>query len=149
MKINWGTGIVIAFVLFISFILFFVIKMNTNKQYEHDLVSKDYYKKELEYQSKLNKANKTKEKGYQLFTEFTSEGIVVEFPQEIDVEKVTGEIIMYRPSNKLLDFKETLQFIDGKVLVPISKLPEGRWNLEVDWQYNNTENYYYKKELNL
>ena len=50
-KINWGTGIVIAFVLFISFILYFVIKTSTDTTYEYDLVAKDYYKDELEYQA--------------------------------------------------------------------------------------------------
>ncbi len=47
MKINWGTGIVIAFVAFIAFIMYFVINMITNKKYDHDLVTEDYYKEEL------------------------------------------------------------------------------------------------------
>ncbi|MCK5400025.1 MAG: FixH family protein, partial [Flavobacteriaceae bacterium] len=51
MKMNWGTGIVIAFIGFIAFIMFFVITMSTNKKYEHDLVTEDYYKEELEYQN--------------------------------------------------------------------------------------------------
>ncbi|QLE00608.1 FixH family protein [Galbibacter sp. BG1] len=148
MKINWGTGIVIAFVLFISFILFFVVKMNTNKQYEHDLVSKDYYKKELEYQEKINKAKKASDKGYQLSTLQTDEGLVVTFPKGIIPEKVSGEIFMYRPSNKLLDFTAPIQLTEHDILIPISKLPDGRWNIEVDWSYAN-ENFYYKSELNL
>ena len=36
MKINWGTGIVIAFIAFISFIMYFVVNMNVNKKYDHD-----------------------------------------------------------------------------------------------------------------
>ena len=47
MKINWGTGIVIAFVFFISFILFFIVKASTQDKYEYDLVSEQYYKDEL------------------------------------------------------------------------------------------------------
>ena len=45
MKISWGTGIVLALAAFISFILFLVISMTTNKELDHDLVVEEYYKK--------------------------------------------------------------------------------------------------------
>ena len=54
MKLNWGTGIVIAFVGFISFIMYFVITMNTDKALDHDLVTEDYYKEELEFQNDID-----------------------------------------------------------------------------------------------
>ncbi|MEM7380960.1 MAG: cytochrome C oxidase Cbb3, partial [Bacteroidota bacterium] len=41
MKINWGTGIVIAFVCFISFIIFFVVRSHTDNRADHDLVTED------------------------------------------------------------------------------------------------------------
>ena len=44
MKLNWGTGIVLAFIGFISFIMFFVIRMNTNDKYDHDLVNENLFK---------------------------------------------------------------------------------------------------------
>lgn len=52
-KFNWGTGIVIAMVLFMTFILTFVYKSLT-PQYTHDLVSEDYYKDELLYQKEID-----------------------------------------------------------------------------------------------
>ena len=39
MKFNWGTGIVIAIMAFMGFILYFVITMSTNNSYSHDLVT--------------------------------------------------------------------------------------------------------------
>lgn len=51
MKIGWGTGIVIAFALFIAFIMFFVVSMTSNKKYDHDFVTDNYYEKELTYQN--------------------------------------------------------------------------------------------------
>ena len=57
MKINWGTAIVLVFIGFISFIMYFVIKMNTNKKYEHDLVTEDYYSKELAFQEEIDAKN--------------------------------------------------------------------------------------------
>ncbi|MEL4308989.1 FixH family protein [Joostella sp. CR20] len=148
MKINWGTGIVIAFVLFISFIMFFVIKMNTNKMYEHDLVTKDYYKKELEYQAKINNAQKAKEKGYHVKVENSENGLVISFPEAVNVAEVSGKVFLYRPSNKVLDFSMPIEISNNTFIVPSEKLPGGRWNVEVDWNYQN-ENYYFKKELSL
>ena len=55
MKFNWGTGVVIAFILFISFIMYFVISMNTDKSLDHDLVDENYYKQELEFNKDINK----------------------------------------------------------------------------------------------
>ena len=37
-----------------SFIIYFVVQMNTS-EHNHDLVTKDYYKKELEYQNDIDK----------------------------------------------------------------------------------------------
>ena len=54
MKINWGTGIVIAIVAFIGFILYFVITMSTDKTYSYDLVTDKYYQQELKYQQEID-----------------------------------------------------------------------------------------------
>jgi hypothetical protein len=40
MKINWGTGIAIAIALFMAFILYFVIKVQSNSKYDNEWLSK-------------------------------------------------------------------------------------------------------------
>ena len=37
-KIGWGTSIVIAFAMFMTFILYFVIKVQSDSKYDNDLV---------------------------------------------------------------------------------------------------------------
>jgi hypothetical protein len=54
MKLNWGTGIVLGFLSFMSFILFFVLKLQTNSAYDHELVAKDYYKQEKNVQDNID-----------------------------------------------------------------------------------------------
>ena len=54
MKINWGTGMVLVLLAFISFIMYFVVTMLTNKDYDQDLVVEDYYKAELHYQEDID-----------------------------------------------------------------------------------------------
>ena len=63
MKINWGTGIVLAFVAFISFIMYFVVQMNMEDRADHELVTKDYYKKELAYQKEIDAEKNAAEYG--------------------------------------------------------------------------------------
>ena len=146
MKINWGTGIVLAFIGFISFIMFFIIKMNTNDKYDHDLVTEDYYAAELEYQNDINKEKKANTLEQNLTWKKTNEGIVVTFPEALELKNITGKLFLYRPSNKQLDLEIPISLSNHNLLIPDKRLLDGRWNIKVDWQYNGNS-YLYKKEI--
>ena len=104
MKLNWGTGIVLAFVGFIAFIMYFVISMNTNKKYDHDLVNENYYKAELEYQQSIEKEKNAKKLPEQVIWNKTENGILITFPKALQPNLITGKVFLYRPSNKQFDF---------------------------------------------
>jgi hypothetical protein len=146
MKINWGTGIVIAFICFISFIMYFVISMNTNKKYDHDLVTEDYYKKELEFQKDIDKENNSKTLNTNITWTKTEEGILITFPESVEPNKITGKVFLYRPSNKQFDFETSISLSSHNLLIPDKRLLDGRWNIKVDWQYNG-KSYLFKKEI--
>jgi len=146
MKINWGTAIVIAFVLFISFIMYFVINMSTNKKYNHDLVTADYYQQELQYQEDINKEENTNAKNYQLALKPTSEGLLLSFPKQTDAKKIKGKVFLYRPSNEQLDFEISISLSNHNLLIPDKRLLDGRWNIKVYWTYNEEE-FLFKKKL--
>ncbi len=137
MKINWGTAIVLAFIGFISFILFFVVKMNTNEKYEHDLVTEEYYKKELAFQKEIDAEQNAKNLKKDISTRKTAEGLIIYFPEDIDVDKISGTIMMYRPSNKKLDFKIPIRLSHAELIIPNHQLIKGRWNMTIDWTYDN------------
>lgn len=146
MKINWGTGIVIAFVLFISFIMYFVINMTVNDKYDHDLVTDDYYEEELKHQNEIDKLNNAKKLDQNIRWKKTDDGLEIRFPDTFEPENITGKVFLYRPSNKSLDSETTISLSDNIMLIPNKRLLDGRWNLIVDWQYNGTS-YLYKKEI--
>ena len=104
MRINWGTGIVLAFIGFIGFILFFVIRMNTDKKYDHHLVTEEYYEKELKYQDDIDKLKNGKALKENVSYTRTEDGLLVRFPQAFDVKDINGKVFLYRPSNEHLDF---------------------------------------------
>lgn len=147
MKFNWGTGIVLAFVGFISFIMYFVISMNFNQKYDHDLVTEDYYKAELGYQEDINKQNNAQTLEEDISYEKTSEGLVFKFPENFDPRDITGKVFLYRPSNKHLDFETTLSLSKPNLLIPDNRLVDGRWNMKIDWQYHG-ESYMFQESLN-
>ena len=147
MKINWGTGVVIAFILFISFILFFVIKATTQKKYDYDLVSEEYYKDELNYQSDIDKLTNTKLLNIEITTTKTKDGIEINFPATYITESIEGNVSLYRPSNQSLDFD--IPFVLSKrttLLIPDNKLVDGRWDIKLSWNQHHKE-YLYKKEI--
>jgi len=146
MKINWGTGIIIAFIGFISFIMYFVINMNTNDKLNHDLVTEDYYKEELEYQNDIDKLNAAKTLDIDIAHKKTEEGLLIIFPSDLDTKKITGKMFLYRPSNKQLDFETSISLSNLHLLIPDERLVDGRWNIKIDWQYNG-KSYLYKAPI--
>lgn len=146
MKINWGTGIVIAFVCFIAFIMYFVVTMMTEPEYHHDMVVDDYYKKELTLQSDINKEENALKLDKNVTWSHTDNGILIQFPEAMNVSQISGTVFLYRPSNKSLDFNLPITLSNHTLLIPKNKLVNGRWDLTIDWKNNDTS-YLYKKSL--
>jgi len=146
MKINWGTGIVLAFIGFMCFILYFVVKVNTDKKYDHDLVTEDYYKEELDFQNDINKETNAKNLSENISWKKTEEGLLITFPETFTINNISGKVFLYRPSNKQLDFETPISLSNHNLLIPDKRLLDGRWNIKVDWQYNG-KSYLFKKEI--
>lgn len=146
MKINWGTGIVLAFIGFMCFIMYFVVKVNTDKKYDHDLVTEDYYKEELDFQNDINKETNAKNLSENISLTKTENGLLIAFPETFTINNISGKVFLYRPSNKQLDFETPISLSNHNLLIPDKRLLDGRWNIKVDWQYNG-KSYLFKKEI--
>ncbi|GGW35631.1 FixH family protein [Arenibacter certesii] len=146
MKINWGTGIVLAFIGFISFILFFVVSMLMDDRTNHDLVREDYYQAEMGFQKELDAEINSHKNNVDLKLVSTSEGLRLEFPKELDQTTITGTVTLYRPSDKQLDFDLPITLSNNNLLIPEKRLPAGRWNIKVSWEYKG-EAYMFKDKI--
>lgn len=146
MKINWGTGIVLAFIGFIGFIMYFIVTINVDDAFDHDLVTEDYYKAELAYQGDIDKLNNAKNLSENISYTTSVEGLIINFPSGIDITKVTGHVFLYRPSNKQLDFDTPISLSKPYLLIPDKRLVDGRWNIKIDWQYNG-QSYLYQNSI--
>lgn len=138
MKINWGTGIILAFIGFISFILFFVVRMTMDDKSNHDLVTEGYYKAELTYQNDMDAAENAEALPEKIELHRIGEGILIQFPKDMEVTKIMGLVSLYRPSNKQLDFEIPIQLSNSHLLIPDIRLMEGRWDIRVSFTYEDT-----------
>ncbi len=147
MKINWGTGIVIGMLAFISFIMYFVVTMISSSDYDHDLVVEDYYKAELHYQQDIDAQENAFALNEQISLERRGESLIIIFPEGIDLENTMGTVSLYRPSNKKLDFSIPFSEIKSSEFeIPADQLVNGRWNVNVTWK-NDEKEFMYKTEI--
>ena len=146
MKIGWGKGIVIAIVLFISFIMYFVITMSTDNSYSHDLVTDQYYQQELDYQQEIDAEKNANQLTEKIAIDRLEKGLKISFPSLFSPSDIKGKVFLYRPSNKQLDFEIPISISKSYLLVPEQRLVDGRWNIKILWKHKN-KNYLIKKEI--
>jgi hypothetical protein len=135
MRINWGTSIVIAFALFISFILYFVIKVQSNSKYDNELVVDEYYKKDAKFGAEMVRVQNAADLSDKPAITATNGEVTIVFSKIYDSKKITGKVSLYRPSNKKLDFEIPLSLTNSTLLIPKKSLVGGRWDITIDWQY--------------
>ena len=82
--------VVFAFALFITFILYFVIKVQTDSQYDNQLVLENYYS----YETAINAQNEKTQNANNLEDKLTitaqdDKSISIHFPKQFEAAKIT------------------------------------------------------------
>lgn len=143
MKFNWGHGIVLVIVLGVSF---FLTLMYITTRERIDMVTEEYYPKELKYEEQI-----TKEKNYKALEEGVSvevgSSIIVQFPKLCEAPEIKGMIHFYRPSDKRLDIDEELG-LDNQYQMSFAKelFKTGKYQLIIEWSCGEEE-YLTKQDL--
>lgn len=136
MKINWGTAIVIAFGLFITFILYFVVKVQSDSKYDNDLVVEEYYKHDAKFGDEMERVQNAEDLVSKPVITIVDEGVTIVFPATLVPKNIKGKVSLYRPSNKKLDFEIPISLSDATtLLIPKKSLAGGRWDINMEWQY--------------
>lgn len=139
MKINWGTGIVIAFAIFISFILYFVFTVQSNSKYDNELVVEEYYKYDAHFGDEMKRIQSAQDLAQKPIIKNASEGITVVFPAVFIPKNIKGKMFFYRPSNKKFDFEVPISLSGSTMSVSKNRLVGGRWNINMEWQYEGKQ----------
>lgn len=139
MKINWGTAIVIAFGLFITFILYFVVKVQSDSKYDNDLVVEEYYKHDAKFGDEMERIQNAQDLASKPLITIVDEGVTIFFPEAFIPKNIKGKVSLYRPSNKKLDFEIPISLSDATtLLIPKKSLIGGRWEINMEWQYEGS-----------
>ena len=133
MKFNWGTGLVIFFILFVGTLVFV---MYQSSQVHDSLVVKDYYEEDINYQQHYDKKQNTADLSIKVKAEYIKENkeVVLTFPTD-SVSITSGKILLYNPYSEFSDVK--YDFNLGKAATytfPVDKVKSGRWKIKIDWK---------------
>ncbi|HAW51282.1 MAG TPA: cytochrome C oxidase Cbb3 [Flavobacteriales bacterium] len=135
MKLNWGHYIFISFALFVLLILYMVYR---SYQSDNDLVTEDYYAKELKYQNVIEKSKRADGLKQDITWVNDPSGIKIIYPPGLN--NIKGVINLYRPSDKDLDFKiDIKQDTSNSQIIPMSMLHRGKYNVQVDWSHESVD----------
>ena len=144
MKLNWGNGIFIFYVLFVGALVFQLVK---SFQYDHSLVVDNYYEKDIQYQEQFDKLKNTKELSESLRIKYHKEENQVRIAFPKDIATAEGEILFYRADDKSKDFKLPIKD-SGDIVVPTSFLVRGEWTVSVDWTTDD-KSYFEEKNIQI
>ncbi|WP_298221017.1 FixH family protein [Flavobacterium sp.] len=138
-SINWGTSIVIAFALFMTFILSFVYKVQSNSKYDNELVVEEYYKHDAHFQEEMVQVQNAHDLAQKPTVTQLAEGISIAYPSNFIPAKLHGKVSLYRPSNKKLDFEVPISTSGPTLLIPKSRLVGGLWDISLAWRYEGKD----------
>jgi len=139
MKINWGTGIAIFFSIFV---LSLVYQVYRTTQYDHSLVSDNYYADDIKYQQHYDKLANAQQLETDLEINQLNQLSQVELRFPVELEKVGGEIHFFCPSDQKSDFRLAVQTEKGNVQrIPTEGLRPGLWRIKVDWRASGKQFY--------
>lgn len=143
---NWGIKIAIFYGGFVAIVLASVFFAMTQKV---DLVSDNYYEKELKYQEQIDKSQRTKSLKEKTEIQLLNSQIKIKFPNLPDKNYTKNSILLYRPSDPSKDLKISISTDSlGVQVIPVEKLISGFWKIKLNWITNETE-YYDESIINI
>jgi hypothetical protein len=114
-----------------------------------DIVTENYYEKELKYQDQINRITRTNALKDTLKLNNTGKELVIKFPNTPDKSSAKDFILLYRPSDKMKDIRipvmtDTL----NSQIISIERIEKGYWKVQINWTSSGSE-YYHESVFNV
>ncbi len=104
-----------------------------------DLVSADYYAKELNYQSDINKMANAKALKTPLKCSLVNNTVQLIFPEEHAEKSIEAKAFVYKPSDNKSDKEIKFTTEDGRYVLSTEGFVKGMYKIKVDWKVDNIE----------
>lgn len=139
MKFTWGHALIIVFVAFGGMIAYLVYgSMKTN----YDLVSKEYYKDELAYQSVIDGKHRAEALSSSVKFSQANDSLTIHFPEEMKNGSIKGTALFYYAPDAARDRKLPLEASGTNELKINSRsfLP-GNYTAKISWESDGQQYY--------
>jgi hypothetical protein len=139
MTFNWGHKLTLGFIAFAGMILYLVFQsINTR----FDLVSKEYYKDELQYQQIIDGTNRANQLSQKVSVVQTDKDVMISLPDEMKHTAISGSVLFYCANNARKDFRLPLQVnADGIQRINSQSFIPGRYIAKIRWESNGQQYY--------
>ncbi len=144
MKFNWGTGIVLAFLIMIGGMTYLV---SITFRQNDDLVENDYYQKSMNYQKHIEEVHNNDRLAKKIRFQQSPDTLKLSFPRLAKVQEYSGKIHFYSPVEEKRDLTVELK-LNNRFLQNISlkSMDIGRYQVKIDWIANKVA-YYQEEEI--
>lgn len=133
-KLSWGKRIAM---LYIGFVALIVIMITMSMRQRVELVSDDYYDRELAFQKKIDEMNNANALSEKITHSITDNSFLIAFPSQFKSSEVEGEIVFFRPSDASKDFKSKIQLdAEAKQEIDRKNLSKGMYKMQISWSVN-------------
>lgn len=127
---SWGYKIVLAYSVFVAGILFMVFRSNNQK---FDLVTDDYYGKELQFQQQIDAGNHTAALIGKIKCTVGDNVLNVNFPHDFAGKKIEGELRLYYAADKTKDVVKQFSTSDNTATLPLPVTNKGNHRLIINY----------------
>ena len=143
MKLNFGHKIAIVYV---SFMLFMLSLLYFSLQMDHELVTDQYYVKEIAFQGKKDAWHNLQNAGFKVNLRTADQRVIIEFADLPEGAIPVGEVSLYKPDKADLDETHTLTLSGTGSMEIKPRSAYGRYKVSVRFQLDGKD-YYAEKEL--
>jgi len=144
MKMNWGTGIFITIVVFLIGMISLVI---ISSMQPLNLVMPDYYPKAIDYQSQIERIERTNALDEMMDISQDEINLIIQFPKMDSLTNAKGKILIFFPRDNNLDREFDIKLdSDLKQLIPKENMIKGRCVIKIKWIQGGLE-YYSEEDL--
>lgn len=140
---NWGYKILFVYLAFVVGIMLLVFKSSSQKI---DLVTPDYYAKELKYQERIDAVKRADALSSPVSFRIIDQQLVITFPKEFSAATIKGSVLLYYPADNKKDVEQPFSTGDGTFSMQLPANNKGAHELQVSWESEGVS-YYFENKL--
>ena len=136
---NWGHKIIMVYVVFVAGMVLLAYK---SSQQNIELVTEDYYAKELVYQQKIDEVKRTALLTEPVEIKCINHALTIKFPKDFATKKIVGEAVLYCPADEKKDMQQQFEVTDSVVSINVPDNYHGLHYVKINWRVEGVDYYY-------